>query len=202
MSLHSPSPIGPGRPREFDFDDAVRDATAVFQAHGYTATSMVHLIEGTGLSRGSLYKAFSDKHSLFLAALDRYAANGLSRLSNDLDKEPPREAIRTTLRHYARLSTAREGHRGCLVTAAAMELLPADDEVRERVSATFKRMQNLLATAIRRGQSSGEISTRCDARAHARFLLCTIEGMRVLGKTGPSEAEMEALIAIAMDTLD
>ena len=202
MSLESPPSVGPGRPREFDFDDAVRDAVVVFQTHGYTATSMVHLIEGTGLSRGSLYKAFSDKHSLFLAALDRYTSDGLSRLSNDLDKEPAREAIRATLQHYARLSTARKGRRGCLVTAAATELLPTDDEVRERVSAMFKRMQNLLAAAIRKGQSSGDISTRHEAQTLARFLLCTMEGMRVLGKTGPSEAEMEALIAIAVNALD
>lgn len=195
-------PVGPGRPREFDPDEAVVDAVAVFQSRGYAATSLVHLIEGTGLSRGSLYKAFSDKHSLFLAAIDRYASDSLSRLSSDLGKEPVRDAILATLRYYARQSTATKGSRGCLVTAAAMELLPDDADVRERVRATFSRMQRLLAMAIRKGQASGEVSLCHDADELARFLLCLVEGMRVLGKTAPGAKEMDAMVAIAMTALD
>ncbi len=195
-------PVGPGRPREFDADEAVIDAMAVFQSRGYAATSLVHLIEGTGLSRGSLYKAFNDKHSLFLAALDRYTSDSLSRLSSDLGKEPARDAILTTLRYYARQSAATKGLRGCLVTATAMELLPDDADVRERVRATFSRMQRLLAMVIRKGQASGEISLRHDADGLARFLLCLVEGMRVLGKTAPGIREMDEMVAIAMTALD
>ena len=65
---------GPGRPREFDIDEAVADAIEVFRARGYHGTSVQDLTEGTGLARGSLYKAFHDKRSLFLAALDHYTA--------------------------------------------------------------------------------------------------------------------------------
>ena len=62
---------GPGRPREFDPDDVVIDAIEVFRARGYHGTSVDDLTKGTGLARGSLYKAFRDKHSLFVAALER-----------------------------------------------------------------------------------------------------------------------------------
>ena len=58
----------PGRPREFDLDDAVRDALEVFRQRGYHGASMVDLVQGTRVSRGSLYKAFPDKRSLFFAA--------------------------------------------------------------------------------------------------------------------------------------
>ncbi len=36
----------------------------------------------------------------------------------------------------------------------------------------------------------------------ARFLLCLIEGMRVLGKTAPGIREMDEMVAIAMTALD
>ncbi len=52
----------------------------VFWTRGYHATSMTDLLEGTGLSRGSLYKAFGDKKSLFLLALECYAEAGLEEL--------------------------------------------------------------------------------------------------------------------------
>lgn len=193
---------GPGRPREFEIDDAVRDAMEVFWAHGYNATSLVGLIEGTGLSRGSLYKAFADKHALFLAALDRYTSDGLDRLRVRLTTGPARDAVRAVLLHYARLSAATSGRKGCLVTAATNELLPGDAEVKRRVGRMFEQMRGLLAETVRRGQAEGEIASNHDPVALARFLLCMIEGMRVLGKTGPTERDMAEIAALAMEILD
>ncbi|MBV8352492.1 MAG: TetR/AcrR family transcriptional regulator, partial [Verrucomicrobia bacterium] len=58
MASKDTAASGPGRPREFDIDEVVCDAMKVFQTHGYAGTSLVDLIGGTGLTRGSLYKAF------------------------------------------------------------------------------------------------------------------------------------------------
>jgi TetR/AcrR family transcriptional repressor of nem operon len=63
-------------------------------------------------------------------------------------------------------------------------------------------MQDLYAGAIIRGQAAGEIPADRDERTLARFLLCHIQGMRVLGKTGAREAEMEALADTAMQVFD
>lgn len=62
------------RPREFDIDDATDKALEVFWEHGYDGTSLPDLLEGMSLSRGSLYKAFTDKKTLFLRVLARYEA--------------------------------------------------------------------------------------------------------------------------------
>jgi TetR/AcrR family transcriptional repressor of nem operon len=50
----SDSSGAPGRPREFEIDEAVESAMQVFWTRGYNGTSLVDLIDGTGLSRGSL----------------------------------------------------------------------------------------------------------------------------------------------------
>ena len=57
------------RPREFDISDALDRAMEAFWRHGYEATSMADLMEAMSLQKGSIYKAFNDKHSLFMAAL-------------------------------------------------------------------------------------------------------------------------------------
>jgi TetR/AcrR family transcriptional repressor of nem operon len=197
-----PDRAGPGRPREFDIDEAVADAIEVFRARGYHGSSVEDLTEGTGLTRGSLYKAFHDKRSLFLAALDHYTAAALQRVGDTLARPgSPREAIREALMGYARRAAAAEGMQGCLITAAAMEMMPADEEASALIKRMFRRMQDLFAAAVIRGQAAGEIPRDHDERAIARLLLCTVQGLRVLGKTGPSEAETAEIVDVALRAL-
>ena len=195
-------PTSLGRPREFELDDAARDAMQVFWDRGYEGASLPDLIAGTGLSRGSLYKAFGDKKGLLLAALDLYMADGL-KATADLLSQPGavKDAIRQSLLRYARLSVGEAGRRGCLAVAMTTEMASRDPDVAERTARMFRRLQQLYAGAIGRGQASGEIPER-DEQALARFLVCQVEGMRVLGKTGVSEADMLALVDNTMRVLD
>jgi TetR/AcrR family transcriptional repressor of nem operon len=192
---------GPGRPREFDVEDAVRDAVEVFRAHGYHGTSVHDLEAGTGLARGSLYKAFHDKRSLFLTALEQYTEGALKRLGETLMLPgTAREALRATLLGYA--ARVAEGRcQGCLVTVAAMEMMPGDAEVSAVIARMFRRIQDLFAATIIRGQLAGEFPPGLDERAVARLLLCLIQGMRVLGKTAPSETDVTAMVDCALTVL-
>lgn len=190
---------GPGRPREFDLDQAVGDAMEVFHKHGYAATSLIDLIEGTGLTRGSLYKAFKDKRTLFLAALDRYTTAGTENLRANLATGSPRDAIRKALLQIARASAHKQGRRGCLVVASTTELASKDEQVRQRIIRTFSCMQSLLEDAIQRAQAARQIQSRRGPEALSRFLLCAIEGMGVLGKTGRTEEEMREIVEVALE---
>src|SRR5581483_7587401 len=60
------------RPREFDIDEALERAMAVFWAKGYEGASLQDLLKAMRIARGSLYKAFHDKRHIYLAALDHY----------------------------------------------------------------------------------------------------------------------------------
>ncbi|WP_130835697.1 TetR/AcrR family transcriptional regulator [[Erwinia] mediterraneensis] len=193
---------GPGRPREFDLNDAARDAMNVFWDHGYEGASLPDLIAGTGLSRGSLYKAFGDKRGLLLAALDQYISAGL-KATADILSQPgsARTAIRESLLRYAALSSNQEGRRGCFVVAMATEMAAQDAEIAERTGRMFRRLQQLFAGAIVRAQASGEIPDR-DEQAMARTLVCLMQGMRVLGKTGVSEADMVRIVDHTLRILD
>ncbi len=192
---------GPGRPREFVIEEAVRDAVEAFRRHGYHGTSVQDLMKGTGLAKGSLYKAFGDKRSLFLAALDQYMSASLQRIAQSLrEPGPARAVIGEALRAYAR--RVAESNGGCLITIALMELVPEDAEVARMVERMFRRLQDLFAAAVIRGQAAGEIPQERDERAIARALLCTMQGLRILAKTKPAEAEIAGIIDLALRALD
>jgi TetR/AcrR family transcriptional repressor of nem operon len=173
-----------GRPREFDMEQALERAIDVFRQRGYSATSIADLAEGMHLSRGSLYKAFQDKQSVFIAAYDRYARNGSLRLEAVAQGAGSgRERIEAILMLYAKLSQGDEGRRGCLVVATAIELSVAEPDIARRVIATWQSTGRLLSRLLEQAEQDGSISPLEDRAATTSALLCFMQGMRLIGKS-------------------
>lgn len=197
-----PDSFGPGRPREFDIDEALDKAIDVFRQRGYQATSISDLVEGMRLSRGSVYKAFKDKRTVFLAAYDRYSAASAAGLEEAISKEKSGGArLSAVLDRYARLAATEEGQKGCLVVATAAELTTVDSEIAQRVSASFERRRKLLLRLIREGKSDGSVNPKVDERTTAELMLCLLHGMCVVGKTAPDPAAMRRVADQAMRLL-
>lgn len=189
-----------GRPREFDTDAAVERAMDVFWSRGYHGTSLPDLLEATNLSRGSLYAAFRDKHGLFLRALDRYIDDALARLDTELDpRKSALDGLRTCMAGYVDRTSGIAGKRGCLVVATAMELAAHDTEVEQRIRRFFKRMETRLTEALTRARAAGELADGVEPATAARFLLCLLEGMRVVSKTVPDRTMSQAVVQTLID---
>jgi TetR/AcrR family transcriptional repressor of nem operon len=60
------------RTKDFDENEVLSKAIQLFWFKGYNGTSMQDLVDGLGISRSSLYDTYSDKHTLFVKALESY----------------------------------------------------------------------------------------------------------------------------------
>src|SRR6201996_9268200 len=199
MSRRTAVPSPRGRPRTFDVDAAVERAMGVFWSRGYHATALPDLLRATKLSRGSLYAAFGDKHSLFLRTLDRYIADAVARMDVELDpRGDPVGGLRSYLAGYVERTSGANGRRGCLLVATAMELAGQDVEVGRRVASFFKAMEARVADALSRAKTAGKLADGVEPASAARILVCFVEGLRVVGKTAPtrntSQATADALL--------
>ncbi|MEH2472768.1 TetR/AcrR family transcriptional repressor of nem operon [Nitrobacteraceae bacterium AZCC 2161] len=184
---------GPGRPREFDMEAALDAALLVFRERGYHAASLGDLGSAMNLTAGSIYKAFSDKRAIFLAAFGRYVGLRDAQLHPLLNAEKSGfDKLRALLNFYVESSCGIEGRRGCLIVGSATELALFDAEVAGRVTAALQRVETRLRELIRLGQSDGSISAKVDVNAAAFALLCLLQGFRVVGKTKRTRAEMKA----------
>jgi len=191
-----------GRPREYDVDQAVEAAARVFWENGYHASPVDALCDATGVFRGSLYRTFGDKHGLLVAAFDRYAEGAVARLKERLAADlPPRQALREALLHYTKVSVNLSERHGCFITNTVIEHLPGDDVLRSRIESTLQRIATQFSLAIARGQQAGEFDRHLDAEEVGRFLLCMVQGIRVLGKVDMSEAALASIVEMALRAL-
>lgn len=193
----------PGRPREFDIDDAIDSAIDVFRERGFHATSIADLVRGLQLTRGSVYKAFKDKLFVFLAAYDRYVAARNHSIDNILKKAASgKERLAALLTLYADLAAGDDGRRGCLVVATAVELTLVDPEISARVVSSFGRTKQLIASLIDQGKADGSVPETVDGEATAELMLCLLQGMRLIGKATPDHDKMMRVVNQALKLVE
>ena len=173
------------RPREFNMDEALERAMHAFWSHGYEATSLADLMEAMDLQKGSIYKAFGDKHSLFIAALERYLdwAHGINQEIIESGKSP-KDGLRLWLETEIKFICGQELKRGCLIINSLVERAYQDEEVSKRIKAHFTKVHKLLAKTIKEGQALNEFRNDLNANELAQIISSSFIGMVALTK-GP-----------------
>ncbi len=203
VSTSTAATRAPGRPREFEIDEALDKAIVVFSERGYHAASISELKDAMGLAAGSLYKAFKDKKAIFLASFDRYKQVRNALLEAEIAKGVNgRDKIVRVLRFYAEASQGEMGRRGCLVVGTASELAVSDTDAAERVSRSHERTNALMEGLLREGQADGTVGAGVDPPQTAKILVCVMQGMRVMGKTGDDTGQAFLVAETALKLLD
>lgn len=185
------------RTKEFETDEIADAAMHVFWRHGYAATSVQDLVEGTGLSRSSLYSTFQNKQGLYQKALQRYelltTLNNVKLLSGSGSSKA---LIRQLLVNIVEDELSDPEHKGCLVANACLELAGHDEDVAQFVVSNLQKLQHALENLLIKAQHSGEISSTQNPRALSSFFVNTIQGLRVLGKGSPHEQRKQCLMDV------
>lgn len=191
-----------GRPREFDPDVALQQAMEAFWERGYDGTSMADLMEATGLQKGSLYKAFGDKHELYMTALRRYleAADERTRALFEADGSAA-DAVRGWLEHVT-TDCSRAGGRGCFGVNAMVERGGQDPQMAKLVDQHFALLVRRLEEVIARGQAAGEFRDDVPAADLADLLTVFLSGMNAKARGPLSKARAGRLIDGALSALD
>ncbi|MBU9809444.1 TetR/AcrR family transcriptional regulator [Serratia bockelmannii] len=183
-------------------DKALGKAVRVFCERGYHATSISDLTSAMELASGSVYKAFKDKRAVFLAAFDHYKAERDTQLHNAIEQgKSGRERLHNALVFFAESSSGAQGQLGCLVISGAADLSTFDAEISQRVTGALTRSETMLKRLIIEGQADSSISSELNSQDVARLMLCVLQGMRVIGKTGRDKQDMKAVADAAMKCL-
>lgn len=191
------------RVAEFDRAEVLDRAMNVFWRKGFEGSSVQELVVATGINRASMYNSFGDKEALFLAAIDHYVAHvNRRRLALLEEDRPAREVIGRYFDDLVRFSSGEGRRLGCLLTNTAIELGPRNHQIDRKLAGIFDRVEASIETVIRRGQAAGDIAPDKDPAAVSRFLLCAVQGLRVLARTGTDERALRDIVDVTLSALD
>lgn len=189
-----------GRPRVFDRDRALAEATLLFWRKGYEATSIADLTQAMGVGTTSLYAAFGSKDALYAEALQHYVDTyGDLALGRFRAAATAREAASAYLLDSAAVLTGSvpDLPRGCMATLATVSSEGHEalaDVVRLNRLGGFHMLRDRFA----RGVDQGDLPPTTDVSGLATFIQTVQSGMSILARDGANRAALERAAEIAL----
>lgn len=184
----------PGRPRQFDSQQALEMATRHFWTHGYAATSIQDLMQCMQLSKSSLYQVFGGKKQLLLQAIHHYQHQLCERLQRQLDaSDNGLDFFRQLLDEVIADATPESERAGCLFVNLANEIGPHDADISTVLSRGIVSVEPIFIAALDKAKSQQQIDAQANSQQLASFILAAISGMRTMIRAGVDTATLASI---------
>jgi len=175
---------------------AIIDASmSLFARRGYHGTSISHIAQMTGLTKGALYWYFKGKEDLFLTVLDTIRENWqqtvMARVEGASGSIGKLEQLFDATSEMAAQDDHPYSMHLFLISAGAqLEMKEFEDAIR----AAYTCYVGVIIDIIKTGQEEGEIRRDIDAEFAAVGLIGCLEGIILQARLHPS-ATVAAAIA-------
>jgi AcrR family transcriptional regulator len=191
-----------GRPPAFDRETVLAAARDTFWQHGYDGSSIADLTAAMGITPQSLYAAFGSKAELYRETLDQYRRMPRPEPGNPFqDKLDTVTAFERFLTNSAKIFTAPEHPKGCMISTAVLNCAEENEPIAHHVASMRLQTLDIFTARIERGIAEGDMRPDTSARPLARFLGATVQGMSVQARDGATTEELLALMSHALNEL-
>lgn len=192
-----------GRPREFDRNQALRQALELFWARGFETTSMADLVVALGIASARIYAAFGSKEALFREAIELYESHEGGFADRALAEEPSvRAAIARLLEEAVQLYTRPGQPLGCMVVSSAVNCSSDNDGVRQWLAEHRRARTASIVQRLQAAVQSGELAGHGDATSLGDYYSTVLHGLSVQARDGASAEQLRKVVALAMGVLD
>jgi TetR/AcrR family transcriptional regulator, transcriptional repressor for nem operon len=172
-------------------EQVIEQAAALFNQHGYHGASISDVMAATGLKKGGIYRHFTSKEELAMAAF----AFSVDKMRERFDAalagaETALERLSAIVSVYARIPSDPPVPGGCPILNAAVESDDGNPELKAEAQRVLADLKRALRAIVRQGQERGELRTDLDLEAFANVFIAQLEGAVMLSKLFGSQAPM------------
>ncbi len=190
-------------PKQYNRDEVLDRAIALFRRQGYSATSTAELVEGLGMNRKSMYAEFGSKQDLFEAALERYSEIYLTRVLAPIEAPGANaQSIRDAFDGYASASETPFRGLGCLMANTAVERAALDPGSARFVDAYLERLTAGFRRALERAEADGDLRDGANADDLAAHFANAVVGISALLRARATPEMMYAASRGILSVLD
>jgi AcrR family transcriptional regulator len=180
----------PGRPQAFLPEDALDRAVEMFWEHGYEGVDVERIARAVHVTKPALYRAFGDKPTLLLKAVERYVTTYGAPMIAAFQAEPDIHKAVTAFCEATVNTATGEARSGCMMAAAALGQSERVAEIRSYVAKGLTGAADIFAQRFEQEMESGHLTRTLSARVRGRALIDLMQGLLLRAKAGNAREEL------------
>jgi len=173
-----------GRPKGFIPDEALDRAVEMFWEHGYEGVDVDRIARAVNVTKPALYRAFGDKPTLLVKAVERYAMTYIAPRMAAFEAEPDiRKAVAAFCEATVK-SAADEACGGCMMAAATLGHSERVGEIRDRAASGLSASAEIFAKRFEKEMRAGRLTRTPSAKVRGRALVDLMQGLQLRARAG------------------
>ncbi|WP_165876872.1 TetR/AcrR family transcriptional regulator [Acidipila rosea] len=162
----------------------------MFWEHGYEGVDVERIARAVHVTKPALYRAFGDKPTLLLKAVEHYAMTYGMPMIAAFQAEPDIHKAVTAFCEATVDTATGEGRAGCMMAAAALGQSERVDEIRSYFAKGLTETAELFTKRFEKEMKAGRLSRTLAAKVRARALVDLMQGLLLRAKAGVSRDEL------------
>jgi len=179
-----------GRPKGFIPDEALDRAVEMFWEHGYEGVDVDRIARAVNVTKPALYRAFGDKSTLLLRAVERYALTYGAPKMAAFQAEPDIHKAVTAFCEATVNTATGDARCGCMMAAAALGQSERVTEIRSYVAKAFTAFGDIFAKRFEKEMKAGRLTRTPSAKVRGRALVDLMLGLQLRAKTGIAREQL------------
>ena len=179
-----------GRPEGFIPDEALDRAVEMFWEHGYEGVDVERIARAVNVTKPALYRAFGDKSTLLLKAVERYGMTYVAPRMAAFQAEPDIHKAVTAFCEATVNTATGDARCGCMMAAAALGQSERVTEIRSYVAKGLTATADIFAKRFEQETKAGHLTRTPSAKVRGRALVDLMLGLQLRAKTGIAREQL------------
>lgn len=167
---------------------------ALFNTQGYKATSLSHITDATGLTKGAIYRHFASKDELEIETLVHLAGIMNEKVRTLVKAESTAgKKLKAVVRFFESYISNPPLEGGCPLLNAAVEADDAHPVLRETAVNILNGLRSSLISILEKGIQYKQLKRGIDKEMYATLFIAVLEGAIMMSKLSGDDNDIRRM---------
>jgi TetR/AcrR family transcriptional regulator, transcriptional repressor for nem operon len=184
------------RNRDQTIGTILHHAGSLFNLQGYKATSISHITDATGFTKGAIYRHFKNKEKLeeqslvyLMGVMFEKLRTQIKEQNNAVDK------LMSIIYFFESYITKPPIKGGCPLLNVAIEADDNSPHLRKKAHTILEVLKASIVTILANGIKFGQIKKNIDKEYYATVIIASLEGAIMMSKLSRTNHDIQIVIS-------
>ncbi len=174
----------------------LRHAGGLFNLQGYKATSISHITDATGYTKGAIYRHFKNKEKLEEQSLVYLMGVMFEKLRTQIKEQKTAGNKLMALIHFFESYITKPPIKGgCPLLNVAIEADDNSPHLRKKAHTILEVLKESIVTILSNGIQFGQLKKGIDKEYYATVIIASLEGAIMMSKLSKNNHDIQIVIS-------